>query len=116
MGFDSFAPAFLPVDQSEDAEDVRAVLAEHVDRLEGRSAGRNHVFDDDHAISLAIRPLHLTPCAVTLGFLANREGSHRLRSGGAGVRDGIGDWIGAEGEASNGVDLWAKHTSRHLET
>src|SRR6267378_221445 len=77
--------ALLAVDDRDDAGDLEADLLDLADRLEGRSAGRHDVLEDDDAGAAGDLVLDDAPRAVVLGLFADQEGAQRPgRGGGAG--------------------------------
>src|SRR4030095_1472656 len=111
--FDIFAAAFLSVDENEDESDVAARFFDGVDGLNGGAAGGDDVVSDGARI--AGRKISFDPFLSAMFFdgFANRENLERGSSRSRiftlrGNADAKRDWIGAEGEAAAGIDIFTQ--------
>src|SRR6266853_2955601 len=101
--FQGRAATLLAVDHGEHTEDAPAFGFHGGDGLARRAAGRDHIFDHDDARLRGEAPLDPAAGAVGLDLLAHREGIERYALGPGGERDGVGDRVGAEREAADGL-------------
>src|SRR5687768_1817802 len=101
---DGFPSPFLAIDEREDANNGSASRADGFDRLQCRTTGGDHILDHRNAIAGPKGTFDQLPRSMCLRFLPDREGPQRGRASGARVAYCVADRIGAEGEASDGVD------------
>lgn len=99
--------AGLAVDDHGDSEHLGAFSAQHLDGLEGRLAGGGSVFEHDDALTRDIGPLNLPATAMIFGLFTHHEGVHGRAGGYRGVQHGVGDGVGAECQATDGLGTQA---------
>jgi len=111
--FDIFAATFLSVDEDEDESDVAVSFFDGVDGLNGGAAGGDDVVNDDDRI--AGREISFDPFLSAVFFHGFADGKNLEWSSSRsriftlrGNADAKRDWIGAEGEAADGVDLFVQ--------